>query len=310
MVATAITLLSPNAARAADPVTAEALFRAGRDAMDAGNYEQACERFTESQRLEPAGGTLLNLGECHEALGHLASAWQSYLGAAEALPEDPRGTYADRKRRELEPRLARVTIELDPSSPSGCDIARDGSVLGRGATKVPLPVDAGHHIFELRCPGRSVRTIAVTSVDGTSATVKLSPGDPVADATSPNEPASSGRPFLVSGLVIGGVGLIALAAGTATGVLAIDRKGIVDEVCSPGANGRLQCPPTGVDAASEGSTFATVSTATFIVGGVALATGVALVVVDVVQGSAADPAVRVGVAPTEDGAFVSLTGRF
>ena len=99
----------------ADPVTAEALFRAGRAAMDAGNPKEACARFAESQRLEPAGGTLLNLGECHEALGELASAWQAYVEASELLKDDRR-TYALKKRGELEPRLARVELRVEEAS--------------------------------------------------------------------------------------------------------------------------------------------------------------------------------------------------
>src|SRR5687768_5789067 len=70
--------LSPSAAWARDPAAAEALYRAGRDAAKKGDWEKACAQFAESQRLDPAPGTLLNLADCEERRGLIASAWTHY----------------------------------------------------------------------------------------------------------------------------------------------------------------------------------------------------------------------------------------
>ncbi|NOU28880.1 MAG: hypothetical protein HOO96_13330, partial [Polyangiaceae bacterium] len=48
---------------------AETLFREGRKALEAGDYAVACAKFAESQRIEPAPGTLLNLAGCEERSG-------------------------------------------------------------------------------------------------------------------------------------------------------------------------------------------------------------------------------------------------
>jgi tetratricopeptide (TPR) repeat protein len=78
----------PRAASAGDPPAAQALFKQGRDAAKRGDHATACEKFAESYRLDPAPGTLLNLGDCKERLGMLASAWQYYTAAAEQLSDE------------------------------------------------------------------------------------------------------------------------------------------------------------------------------------------------------------------------------
>lgn len=78
-------------------------------------------------------------------------------------------------------------------------------------------------------------------------------------------------PLGIAALALGGAAVI---AGLVTGGLAWDRKGIVDDAC----NEADQCHPEGIEAADEGRTFSTISTVTFIAGGVLAAAGVVLIV--------------------------------
>src|SRR4051812_47371971 len=53
-------------------------FDKGRAALKANKFEEACKAFGESQKLDPANGTLFNLAECSEHIGKLATAWLAY----------------------------------------------------------------------------------------------------------------------------------------------------------------------------------------------------------------------------------------
>ena len=65
-------------AAAGNAAAAEALFNQAHAAMSAHDYDTACQRFAESNRLDPAVGTLLNLGVCEAARGRVATAWELF----------------------------------------------------------------------------------------------------------------------------------------------------------------------------------------------------------------------------------------
>src|SRR5438128_11228376 len=63
---------------ASNEMRAEYLFRTGEKKFDAGKYAEACADFSESLRLGPKLGTLLNLALCHEMVGKYATAWSEW----------------------------------------------------------------------------------------------------------------------------------------------------------------------------------------------------------------------------------------
>src|SRR5437899_2884511 len=92
-----------------DPrVIAEQLFDDGRALLEAKRYPEACAKLAESQRLDPGGGTLLNLGICRELEGKTASAWavlRDALGQAVSDKRSDREEVARAHLARLEPRL-------------------------------------------------------------------------------------------------------------------------------------------------------------------------------------------------------------
>src|SRR5690606_6144737 len=100
--APAATVASDAEATGANVAAAEALFESGHEAMSGGDYDTACARFAESNRLDPAVGSLLNLAICEEKRGRLATAWQLYKRVmSELAAGDDRYPIAQRRASAL-----------------------------------------------------------------------------------------------------------------------------------------------------------------------------------------------------------------
>lgn len=213
---------------------AEALYRQARDLMAAGKYDEACPKFAESQRLDPATGTLLNLAACHEKQGKLATAWLEYSDAQMAARRDAREDrveYARARAQELEPRLSRLTLALAPGADDpALDIELDGASVGRAAVGAATPVDPGRHTVRVSAPRKkpwsgSVEIAAAEQQSlvippleaapaevATPAKAATPAGQPVADATAPDTLAP--RPIPSSVYLAGGLTLaVAVGAG-------------------------------------------------------------------------------------------------
>lgn len=155
--ALALLVVRPLEARA-DPVLAEALFQAGREALAAGDVPAACPKLAESHRLDPAGGTALLLGICFERQGKLASAWAALEDALSFALREKNDERVESARRHLAivgPKLVRVSLHVDAPQPRPNDLVvrRDGVVVPPSALDTPVPLDAGPHVLVAEAKG-------------------------------------------------------------------------------------------------------------------------------------------------------------
>ncbi len=277
----AIVLLAMPAIAYAQPsenaVAAEALFEAGRADMEKGDYASACPKFAQSHKLDPAAGTLINLADCEERLGHLAASWLAWREAVERLPlDDARRPVVSERRDAIEKRVPRITVRLGQKVPADAIVKKDDVDLARDLVNVPLPVDPGPHTIVLQARGHVDSRYVVNLAESARDTVTLELGPPDASQPAPTpipepEKPQASTPWFGWGVL--GLGAVGLGVGATTGILAIGKKTEQEDNCFP----IDQCTPVGADAASSGRTFATVSTVSFIVGSVALLAGAYLV---------------------------------
>ena len=162
LVAALVVLLAPHVQAQVDErddrPTAEALFAAGREALRRGDYRAAHTKFAESNRLDPAVGTVLNLAICEEHLGRLASAWQRYQEVIHALgPGDERLPIARTKAAAIDPRVPRLTIRLAPAAPADTKVMLGAGALTSASFGLALPRDPGKHEIVASADGRAPR---------------------------------------------------------------------------------------------------------------------------------------------------------
>jgi hypothetical protein len=301
------------AAQAKDPVAAESLFRDARDAAKRGDYASACPKFAESQRLDPAAGTLLNLADCEEHTGKLASAWLHYREAAEQLPaSDPRLTMAKDHIGALETRLPKLTIRLADGAPPGTKVLRDHVELGAASLGTPVTLDPGAHVIVARTPsGKEQRTDLVlkegqneslTMSISEDATPGVAPRAAPPPAAPPPQTSSSGGSSSTLGYVVGGVGAASLVVSLVTGGLVLGKKSTVQSGC----DAQKFCTTDAIDAGSSGKTLSAVSTVTFVVGLAGIGLGTYFILSSKPDG--ATTALRANASP--DGAALALTRTF
>jgi hypothetical protein len=277
-------LLATPLAHAGD-AAAEALFRAGREAAQKEDYATACARFEESNRLDPAVGTVFNIAHCREKLGQVASAWQRYREARDRLPADDERTAVVAQRiAMLEPRLPKMTLHMTSRHPSAV-ILRDGVQVGSASLGLSLPVDPGRHEIIVRVRGHVDRRINFEIKEAEQQELTLEPGPPLPtmDDTvyeagankatpAPAAPAPSTSSQRTWGFVVGGIGVAGLATSLAAGVMVLSKKDTVSRECSD-----KLCTRAGLRAAESGHTLSTVSTVAFAVGVLGVAAGTYLI---------------------------------
>jgi hypothetical protein len=281
-----------------DPVLARQLFKEGRALAADGHYDRACPKFEESLKQEEGVGTLFNLADCWEKIGRTASAWTRFLDAATIARhagQTDREKVARDRASQLEPRLSRLTIDVQSTAP-GLVVTKNGAApIEKAAWGSAVPVDPGSYSIEANAPGRKPWKGSVTVASG-GASVRLTVPELAVESAAALSPVptpattesafggeaqvseSSGRGSTqrTAALVVGGVGLVAVAGGIVFGLRAKSKADGLAGICPAGSG----CTQGEVDAYAsqrdESVTARTLSIVGFGIGGAALAAGAAL----------------------------------
>jgi hypothetical protein len=316
-----------------DKVLATVLFRDGRALMAEGRLSEACPKLEESNRLDPSGGTILNLALCHQQQGMLASSWSEFNEAAAFARRDlrpDRETVARKYALALERRLSRLTIVVPARARmKGLRIERDGRDLGDASWSTAMPIDGGEHVVRASAPGMEpFAGTVVLANEGDAQTIEIPPLTTAAAVAPPRaktpltaapfaaptvlnsnvgSPSEKRRLRRTLAWTIGAVGIAQLGIAGYFGLHAVDEHRRSNDLCPGGQQCTSQL---GVDLNNDAGRAADASTVLTVTGLVGVAVGVYLLVTshETSTAIAARPNLLVTISANES--MVALRSRF
>jgi hypothetical protein len=237
--------------------------------------------------------------------------------AAASCPADIRKECI-RRVEEVNAAIPTITFEArdaDGNDVSAVTVTMDGEELTGRLDGVAIAIDPGDHAFTFQAEGhptarkrfviregqkdrREVITFAGTNAGPAAATEAAAPAPLTA---APGHAGGAGPgPQAVVGIVVLGVGVVGLGAGTALGFLAKSKRDDAQRVCPD------RCADqSGVDMWADASTTGNLSTIAFIAGGAAVVGG-AVLWLTAGRGSSGASQAQVGIGPGS----VSVRGRW
>lgn len=273
--AVSIALASSHASAQGDAAAADQLYKEGKALAKKGDYAAACPKFEASYGLDRGLGALINLADCHEQVGKLASAWAEFNEAHDLAKrtKDDRAKYAAERRDKLEPRLPKLRINVR-NPVSSLAVYRGEAQIEAATFGAALALDPGEVVVSVRRGDQTLKSETVTAKESQIATVELdlaaidaefpapAPAPPpTATTTAPPPPPPAPRPLPPSGsqktigYVVGGVGVAALITAGVLEGLALSKKSKADE---PDQCVNGYCSPNGFQTIEDAKRLATI----------------------------------------------------
>ncbi len=251
----------------------------GLKLFGAGRWSEAYEWFREADVLYHAPTLVLYQARCQRQTGKLIAARSLYQRIlAEPVPSAAPAAFVeaqDNAKMELEKVKAlipRVQFAVTDVPRNTVRLTLDGAPLAEDAKEL----DPGPHTLEISGGANEHATKAFTVVEGPNPQIEIrlrAPPPPPAAVVVP-EVVVKPRGSYVPGAIGLGIGGVALVVGAAVGGVTLSKANAVKAKCAGTA-----CPLSAQSDGNAASTLGNVSTAMFVVGGVAAATGAVLLVV-------------------------------
>ncbi len=239
-----------------DKAAADALFDSALKMMKDGNYAGACEKLQKSHTLDPAVGTLLNLGRCYNESGQTASAWTSYREAASMARTEGQSDREKLARDEasaLELRLVRVRLIVSEEIKELPElvIKQNGQDVSLSLLGEPLPVNPGLQTVEVSSQGKAGTFTVQAEKEGLTYSLNIDqlessgPGEhsesvPLSEKGDErgqydDDPAGaddSNGPKHLGPIILGASGIASIGLGTAFAFIAKSHDNNAREICT------------------------------------------------------------------------------
>ena len=295
--AVALAALGAATTASADPESdAKDLFSRARDLRTKGDCAGAVPLLAKAYKVYPSGlGSLRNVAECEEQIGHWASSRRAWLDIKRALvtmpTQDPKYDGWEKDATDaaarLQPKVATFYVDVIVKSPqgevpanekSGVEVFVNGESVGTTLVGTPLERDPGN--FKVRVQTQYAQPVeqdvVLVAGDTKHLTLRLVQNPPQAPVTE----VDTGGGKRTAGWVLIGVGGAALIGSGITFLIRSGAKSDLESACPGYESGTCPASSRGAvtDATDTGSTMSTLTSVLFPVGLVGIAAGVGLVI--------------------------------
>jgi hypothetical protein len=275
-----------------DPYQARKLFLEGRQLLDQGHAQEACQSLERSQQLSPALGTLLNLGLCYRYSDRLASAHEFYRRAevmATLAGDEQRRDFAHDEAAAIAAQRATLTLRFTGGSAElPLEVELDSAQQSVEVWQRPIYVDAGEHRIAVHGAGREAWHGSVVVQNGGKYLLVIPELRPESGAPEPSSAAAPPLPpsaaavraqqlgpvalhddrgtMRILAVSVGAAGIAALGVSMAFGGVALSASKRSNPYCSE----RDRCLAEGQALRSDAHTEAARATVIGVAGAVAL----------------------------------------
>lgn len=311
----ALTVAAPARADVTDE--ARELASEGVVLLEKGKAAEALAKLEAAEAKFHAPTHWLYIARAQRELGRTSDAHRSLVSIlAEPIPDYAPDAFLKAQAQAkkdlvgLRPKVATMTIAIEGPRAEAATVTVDGTSIAPERLKYPLALEPGEHrVVATAGDAEAERIVTVALGQNEAVTLDLggrgegtSPGAAPMPGPSGDVGAEQGGDFPILGTIVLGVGVAGLAAGGITGAVTLSRAGDIKDACTDEG----VCPPEQESEADSAKTLGHVSTAMFVVGGVAAAAGIVLIVVDVAGDDGGDvakasPRLRLELAPTRLG---------
>jgi hypothetical protein len=221
--------------------TARELFAKGVEAARQQRWNQCRAAFLAAYGVKPHPQIAGNLSACEVKLGMMREAAEHvsiFLRAQRPDAPPERRAAADEVLREARTKIAIVQLYADPN---GAEVRVDGRSIGTVPLPLPLFLDPGAHVVEVRQDGyvTAWRTVDARAGDSPEIKIELTP------VTPPQPPVISTpiRRSLVPGIVLGAVAAAGLAIGTGLYIASTGERSTANTLTNSILDAKHSCLP-------------------------------------------------------------------
>jgi hypothetical protein len=251
----------PAAGDAAELAKLRARFSDGIKLEEDGKWGEALEAFEDVARAKRTAAVVFHLALCHENLGMLKAALAEFseaetLAANEGTSAGEVREKAARRRDALEPRVPTLRVTFDAGADGTVSVGGtrwEASSIGKD-----VAMDPGRVQVVVEKDGRRVFSRTVDLAEGEKETLRVpaevkDDAPPVPPDAPPPPETPDGQPGnKIPAIVVGSVGLAAIASGAVLFGLGQARVAEVKETCNADFQG---CDPDKQEVAEQGEAF-------------------------------------------------------